>query len=233
MHKFHLIIPAAGIGKRSGGTRPKQYVEIAGQPMLRWTTRAFAEMSGCGKIIIAINPEWKNEAEEAVHGIAEVIFVEGGNERQDSIHNALERLGGEESVVLVHDAARPLVSHDLIDRVVTAARDHEAAIPVLPIPETVKRIADGKIIETIPRSELATAQTPQGFHLSLLREAYAQAAEQRLLGTDDASLVEALGKPVVTVPGDPLNLKVTWPEDFDRAAYLLQTRGKQREEGAR
>ncbi len=216
MSTFSLVIPAAGVGKRSGLERPKQYVEIAGEPMLRRTIRAFAVMEGCREIIVAINPEWRQEAEACAEGLANVRFVDGGEERQDSIRNGLSALREDVDVVLVHDAARPLVSAGLIDRVVEKARECGAAIPAMPVAETVKRVRGGKILETVPREELMTAQTPQGFRPDLLNRAYARAAETGLLGTDDASLVEALGETVAVVPGDPANIKVTWPEDFRR-----------------
>ncbi|MCB0711978.1 MAG: 2-C-methyl-D-erythritol 4-phosphate cytidylyltransferase [Ignavibacteriae bacterium] len=221
MRTFSLILPAAGVGKRSGLNRPKQYAEIAGEPMLRWTIKAFAQLGECREIVVAIDPEWQAVAEDSVGGISNVRFVEGGRERQDSIRNGLNELEEKVDVILVHDAARPAVSTQLIRRVVERAAESGAAIPAMPIAETVKRVRDNRIVETLPRANLVTAQTPQGFHPDILRRAYAHALETGFVGTDDASLVEALGERVEIVAGEPTNIKVTWPEDVERVEQIL------------
>jgi len=134
---------------------------------------------------------------------------------------------GDASIVLVHDAARPCVGRALIERVVEAAETHGAAVPVVAIAETVKRVdANGMIVGTIPRSELRLAQTPQGFERALLERAYSNADEHRIVATDDASLVEALGVGVAAVEGDADNLKITLPGDFERAAAILKAKGR-------
>ncbi len=221
---FAVIIPAAGTGSRSGRDIPKQYVELAGEPVLRHAIRAFAGHPGCAAIVIPIDDRWRAEAEAAAAGF-DVTFVPGGEERQHSIANALGGVPEGVELVLVHDAARPCVSGALVERVIEGASRHGAAIPALPVNETVKRVdADGAVIATIPRGELRLAQTPQGFRLPLLREAYAAARRDGVIGTDDASLVEHLGRPVVTVEGDPANIKITLPGDFDRARRTLDER---------
>lgn len=224
MKTFSLILPAAGVGKRSGLNRPKQYAEIAGEPMLRWTIKAFAQLEECREIVVAIDPEWHSVAENSAREFANVRFVDGGSERQDSIRNGLDELREEVDVILVHDAARPAVSTELIQRVVERAAESGAAIPAMPIAETVKRVRENRIVETLPRADLVTAQTPQGFHPDLLRQAYAHALETGFIGTDDASLVEALGEAVEIVSGEPTNIKVTWPEDFERVEEILGER---------
>jgi 2-C-methyl-D-erythritol 4-phosphate cytidylyltransferase len=220
---FVVIIPAAGSGSRSGQPTPKQYVEIAGAPVLAHTLRAFAAVPGCTGIIVAIDEEWRAVAERCAEGLDGVRFVAGGSERQHSIANALAALPGDPDLILVHDAARPCVSRALVERVVAAAAEYGAAIPALPINETVKRVgADGVIIETVPRANLRAAQTPQGFRRGLLIEAYAHATTTGIIATDDSSLVEALGHDVRVVDGEPGNIKITLPEDFGRAEGLMR-----------
>lgn len=222
MNRFSLIIPAAGSGSRTGRELPKQYAEIAGHRMLAWTLDAFLALESCAEIVVAIDDSWRDLAEECGGGDARVRFVAGGAERQHSIANALDALETDAPIVLVHDAARPCVDRALIERVVEAAATHGAALPVLGIAETVKRVdADGRVLETIPRAELRLAQTPQGFRRELLVRAYDFARAHRTVGTDDASLVEALGVAVYTTAGDTRNLKVTIAEDFDRAVRIL------------
>ena len=207
MVDFSLIIPAAGVGRRSGQSLPKQYVSVLNKPILGWTVRAFAELPSCGQIIIPVDPEWRSEAERAVGDSTRISFVDGGNERQDSIRNGLSVIEEKFSIVLVHDAVRPVVTAGIIERVVEAAAEHGAAIPTLPIAETVKRVRGGDVLETLSRDELFAVQTPQGFSVDLLRKAYEDALEKGIRGTDDASLVEALGERVVVVPGEQENIK--------------------------
>jgi 2-C-methyl-D-erythritol 4-phosphate cytidylyltransferase len=215
---FTVIIPAAGTGSRSGRDIPKQYVELAGERVLARTIAAFTALDACERIVVAVDASWRAVAEECARGDARVSFVDGGTERQHSIANGLAALDAGARIVLVHDAARPCVARDLIERVVDAAAAHGAALPVMPIAETVKRVdGAGRVLETIPRGELRLAQTPQGFRRELIERAYREAASRGTLGTDDASLVEALGEPVATVDGDPGNLKITVAEDFRRA----------------
>lgn len=221
---FAVIVPAAGTGSRSGKEIPKQYVEILGQPILRHTLLAFAEMQECRAIVVPIDQAWRERAESAAAGLPMVRFVAGGADRQSSIANALSALPGGLDIVLVHDAARPCVSVDLIERVIGAAAERGAAVPALPINETVKRVEDDVIVETIRRSTLRIAQTPQGFRPGLLLEAYETAGEGEG-ATDDSSLVERLDHPVVVVEGEWENIKITRPEDFERAEQILRRRG--------
>jgi 2-C-methyl-D-erythritol 4-phosphate cytidylyltransferase len=201
---------------------PKQFVSLLDRPVLAHTIRAFSDLPGCVQIIVAVEERWRSVAEECARELEIVWFIEGGAERQHSIANAIEAVRGEPELVLVHDAARPCVSRPLIERVIAAASEFGAAIPALPIAETVKRVnSDGVVTETIPRDELRAAQTPQGFRRDLLQSAYAHAAEHGLSATDDASLVEAYGAEVHVVEGDPANLKITYPSDLARAVEAL------------
>ncbi|MDB5033234.1 MAG: 2-C-methyl-D-erythritol 4-phosphate cytidylyltransferase [Chlorobi bacterium] len=222
---FAVIIPSAGTGSRSGRDIPKQYVEILGLPVLAHTIRAFSGFPGCAEIIIPIDERWRDVAVRCAAGIDIVTFVAGGNQRGASIANGLAVIGREVDLVLVHDAARPCVSRDLVARVLEAGARYGAAIPALPINETVKRVDEQEIIlETIPRGSLRAAQTPQCFRRDLLERAYAHAAHHDIVATDDASLVEELGEEVRVVEGEWENLKITLPIDFERAEKVLMAR---------
>ncbi len=222
---FDLIVPAAGTGVRSGAAVPKQYVEIHGEAMLRHTLVRFHELDACRTIVVAIDPRWHELAERSARELPKVVLVSGGAERQHSIAAAIESLRDVGELLLVHDAARPCVSHALIARVVAAADRYGAAIPVMSVTETIKRVdGEGRVVETIPRDELVTVQTPQGFRAALLQKAYAHASEHGIAATDDAMLVEALGHVVHTVPGEATNIKVTHADDFSLASETILIR---------
>ncbi len=154
----------------------------------------------------------------------------GGPERQDSMRAGLDALGPEFSVVAIHDAARPFVRAADVSRVLAAARDVGAALLAVPVTDTIKRVRDGRVVETPARAECWAAQTPQAFRTELLREALAKASAAGVLATDDAQLVERLGLPVAVVEGDPGNFKITRPDDLIRAEARLAREGG--EEGA-
>lgn len=222
---FAVILPAAGTGSRTGADIPKQFVGVAGEPVLRHTLNAFAGVRECLQIILVLDDVWMQKGKQIADGMPTVQFVEGGQERQDSIRNGLDLLRPDVDLVLVHDAARPLVTEALIHRVLDAASTHGAAIPGLPVAETVKLVdEDGQVVRTVPRQGLYTVQTPQGFQVDILRRAYQHAAETEFLGTDDASLVEELGVPVKLVEGEWDNLKITWREDFGKAEEILRNK---------
>jgi 2-C-methyl-D-erythritol 4-phosphate cytidylyltransferase len=214
------LIVAAGSGERLGADRPKALVELAGRTLLDRSIGALRETSGIGRIVVAL--PLGVEAPAGVQG------VEGGPARSDSVLRALQAAGGEEELVLVHDAARPLLSPRLAERVIGALRADpaaEAAIAAAPVTDTIKRAApDGAVLETLPRSELWSVQTPQVFRREALARALAVGASELAQATDDASLIERAGGRVIVVPSDPRNLKVTTPVDL-RVAELLLAEG--------
>ncbi|MBN2266060.1 MAG: 2-C-methyl-D-erythritol 4-phosphate cytidylyltransferase, partial [Candidatus Aminicenantes bacterium] len=151
-----------------------------------------------------------------------VDIVRGGERRQDSVWQGFRLLtASEPEIVLVHDGARPLVGAELISRIVAAARADGAAIPVLPLDDTIKEVKDGRVSGTVDRSSLARAQTPQGFRYEVLKEALETARRERFYGTDEAALAERAGLAVTAVPGDPRNIKITTPIDISIAEALL------------
>lgn len=178
-------------------------------------------------MIIAINPEHRAMCDHALSSqhvqSDRVLIVDGGSERQHSIHAALQHpVISDTTLVFVHDAVRPFATFDLYRRVGHAALQHGAAIPGLRVRDTIKSVLDEGVVEaTLPRSSLRAVQTPQCFRASVLRQAYAHAAELGLSATDDASLVEALGMPVLCVEGDERNIKVTTPLDMLIAEAFL------------
>jgi 2-C-methyl-D-erythritol 4-phosphate cytidylyltransferase len=223
-----VILLAAGRGERMGGERPKAFLDLAGQPLLYRSARAFDGVSDVSALVAVVPAGLEEEAGtmlgalEAFRGVAT-----GGPRRQDSVLEGLRALpAGFEGVVLVHDAARPFVGRALIEAVARAAAEHGAALPVLPIVETVKRVRDGLVQATLEREELAAAQTPQGFRYALLGRAYEEAFRDRVLVTDEAMAVERIGEPVVALPGDPLNRKLTTPEDWAWAEGVLGRQGE-------
>lgn len=231
--KVAAIVPAAGRGERLGPGAPKALRLLGGVPMLVHSVRALARARLVDVVVVAAPPG--DEAE--VRGVldshqapTEVRVVTGGATRQDSVRLALESLDPDVDVVLVHDAARPLAPSQLVDDIVQAvARGAEAVIPALPVADTVKRVEDGRVVETVRREGLYAVQTPQGFTRELLTKAHDAAVIDGFAGTDDSSLVERIGAAVAVVPGHPEAAKVTRPHDLVTAEHVLQERLARRE----
>jgi 2-C-methyl-D-erythritol 4-phosphate cytidylyltransferase len=217
------ILVAAGRGERMGPGRPKAFLELAGQALVLRSALVFDAAPSVGQIV-AVVPEAEVEAARALLVSVRklVAVVPGGERRQDSVLLGLKQAPeGFDGVVLVHDAARPLVDVALVEGVAREAAGSGAAIPVLPVADTVKRVRDGLVVETLDRDELGAAQTPQGFRFALLVEAYEAARRDRVTLTDEAMAVERLGAPVRAVPGSPRNRKITTPEDLAWAEGVL------------
>jgi 2-C-methyl-D-erythritol 4-phosphate cytidylyltransferase/2-C-methyl-D-erythritol 2,4-cyclodiphosphate synthase len=220
------IVVAAGASTRMNGL-DKLTVPLGERPLLAWSLAAVARSEAVERIVVVVTPERAAEVETAPWLPRKVrSVVDGGPRRQDSVAAgvaSLTALGADDRrVVLVHDGARPALETELVTEVVWAADEHGAAIPVLPIAETLKRVADDRVLETVDRAGLAAAQTPQGVRMGLLREAYRRfppAAEATF--TDEAALLEACSIPVHAIRGRPDNLKVTLPADLTQAALIL------------
>lgn len=210
------ILVAAGRGERLGAARPKAFLEVAGQSLLLRAARAFDAASLVDGIVAVVPGEEVENARELLAPIGKLRgVVPGGARRQDSVLEGLKMAPDDwDGTVLVHDAARPFVPPALIDAVVAAAREHGAALPVLPVVDTIKRVQGGRAVATVDREELAAAQTPQGFRFSLLVHAYEEAFRDRVSLTDEAMAVERLGREVALVPGSPHNRKITTPDDL-------------------
>jgi 2-C-methyl-D-erythritol 4-phosphate cytidylyltransferase len=217
------ILVAAGRGERMGASRPKAFLSLAGQTLLERSARALGAAPSVSALVAVVPADDIEEARELCEALAKPCeVVPGGERRQDSVRAGLGALPrGFDGVVLVHDAARPLVPVALVEAIVQAARDHGAAIPVLPLADTIKRIGDGRVAATVDRDQLAAAQTPQGFRLDVLVRAYQQAFAEGVLVTDESMAVERLGLAVACVPGSPRNRKLTTPDDLAWAERVL------------
>ncbi len=226
MERVVAIIVAGGGGKRMGGDLPKQFLPLAGRSLLDRTLSAFTASPRVDGVVLALPPGFPDEGKEPYRFLKKILaVVEGGPQRHDSVRNALAAVPAEAEVILVHDAVRPFVSEGLLERCVELAREHGAVVPVVPVRDTVKQWdREGKTLRTQDRSELMLAQTPQGFRAGILRDAYRRAEEEGRQGTDDASLVEGAGYPVIPVPGEEENIKITIPEDLRMAEGLLRER---------
>lgn len=223
-----VIIPAGGIGSRLGADRPKQLLDVAGQLMLTRTCRAFLGIAAIGQVVIALPADHAQTAIDSIRPHLEaadfdrLVFTIGGATRQDSVRAGLARLDSALSLVLVHDAARPLVDRATIERCLDAARTFGAAIAAISVKDTLKQAGDaGVIAATVDRSGLWQAQTPQAMRREHLERAFAHAEQTGFVGTDEASLLEAAGIPVQLVEGSERNLKITHPEDLRLAEALL------------
>jgi 2-C-methyl-D-erythritol 4-phosphate cytidylyltransferase len=210
------ILVAAGRGERMKADRPKAFLDLGGEPLLLRAARAFDAAPGVDTIVAVVPRELVQEARRLLAPVARLAaVVAGGERRQDSVLAGLAAIApGFDGVVLVHDAARPLVEVDLIEAVLRQAATTGAALPVLPLVDTVKRVRAGRVVETLDRAELGGAQTPQGFRCALLREACEAALRDGASVTDEAMAVERLGHAVFAVPGSRRNLKITTPDDL-------------------
>jgi 2-C-methyl-D-erythritol 4-phosphate cytidylyltransferase len=217
------ILVAAGRGERLGEDRPKAFVELHGRSLLLRSALAFQEAPSVEAIVAVVPLDRLSEARQTLSALSKLAaVVAGGPRRQDSVRCGLGAVPeGFAGLVLVHDAARPLVTVELIEAVARAAREDGAALPVLSVADTIKRVREGRVAETLDREDLAAAQTPQGFRYPLLARAYREAFARGLTLTDEAMAVEQLGEPVSTVPGAPINRKITDREDLAWAEQLL------------
>lgn len=216
------IVVAAGRGSRAGGSLPKQYQTAGAEPVLRRTLRLFCEHPGVSAVLAVIHSDDQGLFADAARSLPKILAPAfGGATRQASVRAGLEALAATApSLVLVHDAARPFATPGLISRAIAAAGEAQAAIPVLPVTDTVKRVAaDGAVAETLDRALLRAVQTPQAFGYDALRAAHAAAAAAGLdTLTDDAAVMEWAGHRVATFEGEASNVKLTTPNDMARAA---------------
>lgn len=219
MSRASVIVVAAGAGKRFG--EMKQFAYLRAKPVLEWTLERFQAHDEVDAVVLVL-PDEQDLKHYRMRYAKIVDIVRGGERRQDSVWQGFRLLeAAAPEVVLVHDGARPLVSADLISRVIAAARAAGAAVPVLPIDDTVKEVLEGRIVRTVDRTALVRTQTPQGFQYAVLKKALNAARRDRFFGTDEAMLVERVGMPVSVIEGDPRNIKITTPVDLKIAEGLL------------
>lgn len=223
---IYAIVPAGGHGSRMGARRPKQFLRLGSAPILVATLRALARTRALRGIVLAV-PEARVTATRRLLARVRVPkildVVAGGADRQESVWRGLQRVPEDAEIVVVHDAVRPFVTAQLVERVCAAAAGG-AATCGMPVRETVKRVAEGAVAATVDREGLWLTQTPQAFTRALLWEAHDKARREGFAGTDDAVLVERLGMPVAMVPGLAQNLKITTPEDLRAARAWVRPR---------
>lgn len=218
-----MIVLGAGAGERLGAGAAKALVDVGGRPMLALAVSAAAAARSVGSIIVTAPADQLDASRDAcAHLTIPIEVIAGGATRQASVHAALALVPGDAEVVVVHDAARPFASPTLFDAVIEAVRAGAAgAVPFMPVPDTVKRVDDGRIVGTVDRSGLGLAQTPQAFRASALRRAHDGAADG---ATDDAMLLEGEAD-VRAVPGEPDNRKITMPDDLEWARAHVERLG--------
>ncbi len=220
------VVPAGGSGRRLGGGVPKQYVVLAGEPLLLRSLRPLLADARVEWVVIALPPGDAAAPPPWLAGLdPRLRFVSGGDERGDSVRQALGAVPEEAEIVVVHDAARPLLSAAVLDRCISAAAEGYGAVAAIPLSDTVKEVDEhGRVTGTPDRRLLWRAQTPQAFPRAMVVDAYRRAAADGLSATDDAGVVEAYGGEVRVVEGSPDNLKVTRPADVVVAEALLARR---------
>ncbi|MCL2760814.1 MAG: 2-C-methyl-D-erythritol 4-phosphate cytidylyltransferase [Desulfuromonadales bacterium] len=227
--KTIALIPAAGMGKRMGASINKQYLSLGGMPIVARTIKLFQEADFIDEIYPIVPLAEIEYCQKEV--IDKFVFtkvrsiVAGGPERQHSVRNGLRAIDGSnsEDIVIIHDGVRPLVPLNVVKESVKTASVYDGAVVAVPVKDTVKVVDDGQITETPPRGRLWLAQTPQTFRYKIIRDAHEAADVEGFLGTDDASLLERLGKKVGIVLGDYRNIKITTPEDIVLAEAFLKS----------
>ena len=228
--KFAAVLPAGGLGKRMGGTIPKQLMELEGKPVYFYSLMTFLAMEEIAEVVLVVPVDWKDYFEKQIYGNGEngigkglgtdldkLKIVTGGAERWQSVRNGVESLSGCAEYVLVHDVARPLVSKDIIENVCRTLVEKGSCLVAKPAIDTIKVAADGKVQQTLDRKKIWMAQTPQAASIPLLKSLYSRIDSEPLdfTPTDEASILEHFGEAVYVVEGNSRNDKLTTPEDFE------------------
>ena len=217
------IIPVAGHGKRFGGGIPKQFLKIGNQTIAEITLQKFVSIAEINSGVVVVSETDRSISENlfrTIEGFEKKFkIVIGGRERQDSVYNGLKVIPPATEIVVVHDGVRPLVSSHLIINSIQSAIKTGACITAIPVKDTIKRVNDSKVLETIPREDLWQIQTPQSFRYDILIEAHEKARKANYYSTDESALVEWSGHQVTIIPGEPQNIKITTPADLDLGRF--------------
>ncbi len=226
MH-VNVVIVAAGKGTRLQSGLPKPFLSVAGSPILVHALQRFTPIKAVRRIVVVVAAEREALCREMLrtHGPwpQPITVVHGGAERQDSVRNGLAELEPQCEIAVIHDAARPFISVEAVQRSIDAAAEAGSAVVASPVRDTIKRAdAQRTVRETVSRRDLWLAQTPQTFRVEVIRAAHRWAQQRDIVGTDDATLVEQMGRPVLIVPGDALNFKITTPADLALAQAVLK-----------
>ena len=225
MGKIGAIIPAAGKGLRMNNYFPKQFLPLKGHPVLYYALKVFEEEQMIDEIILVIEEEFQEYVEEDIIRESEFTkirkIVKGGKTRQESVYNGLKEAEGWEWVI-IHDGARPFLSESLLRKIIHEMFEKKAVVVGIPLHDTLKKVNKEIILKTLSRENLWAIQTPQAFSYPLILEAYKKANEENFHGTDDASLLEKIGKKVHILRGNPLNIKITTPLDLILAQAIIE-----------
>ncbi|HET7522209.1 MAG TPA: 2-C-methyl-D-erythritol 4-phosphate cytidylyltransferase [Bacillales bacterium] len=227
---YTVVIPAAGAGKRMNAGKNKLLLELGGKPLLIHTLSVFERDDRCEGMVLVVHSD---EMQQMGHLLSRYRITKarhrviGGAERQDSVYHGLQACG-DAGIVLIHDGARPFISQHIIHRLVQRAGEGGAAIPAVPVKDTIKKVDGGVVKQTLERSSLWAVQTPQAFRLPLVKKAHEKARRSGVAATDDAALVEHAGHPVSVVESEYDNIKITTPEDLAAARAILTRREGER-----
>lgn len=216
-----VIIVAAGSGVRLGTKTPKAFVKINGLPLLEYSLKAFQGCKGINEMILVKPPSHRINGSSLFDKYPKLTaIVSGGKERLDSVRAGINMISPDSGIVLIHDAARPLIEPGQIESVIRMVKKHGAAVLASPVTDTIKKVSSGRITGTLDRSQLWKAQTPQGFKTSVLGKSHFN--QKNTAVTDDSQLVEMMNGKVYIVPGDDKNIKITTPIDLEIATWLLK-----------
>ncbi|AOA03354.1 2-C-methyl-D-erythritol 4-phosphate cytidylyltransferase [Carnobacterium maltaromaticum LMA28] len=224
---YELVLLAAGQGRRMKASKNKILLHLLGKPVIEYALTTFVNDADCQHIVLVVEKKEK-ELIEAVLAQNEfaakvpITVVIGGKERQDSVYNGLQYLKKQTGVVLIHDGARPFLEANLIKKLYQKAQRTNATIVGVPVKDTIKKVVEGKVDQTIPREELWQIQTPQAFQISFIQEVHERARQEGFFGTDDASLVEHYGYAVEVTEGSYMNIKLTTPDDLVIGEAILK-----------
>jgi len=226
--KCSFVLLAGGSGSRMKADRPKQFLDLLGKPVLQWDLELLLGIKELDRIVLVIAEEFRDLDFLGPFASDErLVFASPGAERQNSVENGLAGVTDDCTLVAIHDAARPLVTIDAIERCFADAATHDAAVLAVPCKPTIKESEDGEfVLRTLDRSKLWDIQTPQILRPQMLRDGFVNANEKGLAVTDDVSVVELMGKPVKLTVGEYTNLKLTTPEDMIIAETILKDRGE-------
>jgi 2-C-methyl-D-erythritol 4-phosphate cytidylyltransferase len=219
-----VIIPSAGSGARFGGATPKQYLELDGRPVIERVVERFLALPQVVRVVIPVASDRLEAMQAGAIAVdSRVSIVEGGATRQQSVTRALDATGEDQfDVVAIHDAVRPFFKQSMVTSLLDAAMEHGVALPAIPVSDTIHVVENERVVQLLDRSRLAAAQTPQCIRYEVLRDLLARARNESFEGTDEASLAVRYGIEVRVLPGDPANLKITHPQDWETALRILR-----------
>jgi len=218
------VIPSAGKGERMKANKPKQFLEIKGTPLLIYTLLKFEKHPQVDAVILSVSNEFINFTKKLVssYNLKKVLkIVEGGKTRQESVFNGVKASPTETEIFLIHDAVRPFISLDLIGKIIKTAKDFGTGIPAIPVRDTLNKVSKEEIIENIDRTGLFCIQTPQGIRADILKDLLEKAQREKLVFSDESTLLLHYGYKAKIVEGSFLNFKITYPEDLFLAEKLI------------